>query len=34
MYEETAKINTKIYSQRESPDSPGSFGFARAEKIN
>lgn len=32
--EKIAKINQEIYSSRESSDSPGSFGFERARKIN
>lgn len=32
--EEVAKIFEKIYSQRESPHSPGSFRFERAREIN
>lgn len=31
---EIAKVFEKIYSQRKSSDSPGSFGFERAGKTN
>lgn len=31
---ETTKVSKKIHSQGKSPDSPGSFGFERAGKIN
>jgi len=31
---ETSEKFTQIYSQREGTDSPGSFGFKRAGKIN
>jgi hypothetical protein len=35
LYEkEASEIFKKIYSKRESPDSPGGFGFKRAGKIN
>jgi len=31
---ENAQKHQKIYSSGKSPDTPGGFGFARAEKIN
>jgi hypothetical protein len=31
---EVAKVNSKIYSQGESKDSPGGFGFKRTRKAN
>jgi|GEM_PF-6833455 len=34
MYEKNAKINKKTYPERKGPDTPGNFGFKRAEKIN
>jgi len=29
-----AKITSQIYQKRESSDSPGSFGFKRARKVD
>jgi len=29
-----AKITSQIYQERESSDSPGSFGFERARKVD
>jgi len=34
MYEEISKVNKKTYSNRKSSDTPGGFGFTRAEKVN
>lgn len=31
---EVAKVSTQIHSKRESPDSPGSFGFKRTRATN
>jgi hypothetical protein len=32
--DEITKIHQEIYSERESEDSQGSFGFKRARKVN